>query len=333
MLGVYPHLEGKTFTRRHVSKVLANGQSDLLRYQIHSRNDFRHTVFHLCAGIHLQKAVVRISRTQGLDSTDVVIAQFSRHDCSPSREFEQRLSVYTRRRCFFDNLLTPALDGTLPLKEMTRMTVLVGQDLKFDVARRSEPLFQIDAAITEAAQRLLTDRTERVAQRVRISDDAHPDATPTGSRFQHERITNRGGSDQCRGHRIEQPAPREHWKTALSRQLPSSHFVTKCSYHRRSRSDKRRTSGGHRFSEVGVLREKTIPRVHVSGTGFGKDNSTCTVGGGTFWLTTAGNIVPGGTLELRIVVWDVGDHILDSLAVLDGLQWLPNATVPGTDNN
>jgi hypothetical protein len=71
----------------------------------------------------------------------------------------------------------------------------------------------------------------------------------------------------------------------------------------------------------------------LQGTGFGKDNSTCTVGGGTFWLTTSGNIVPGGTLELRIVVWDVGDHSLDSLAVLDGLQWLPNATVPGTDNN
>jgi hypothetical protein len=71
----------------------------------------------------------------------------------------------------------------------------------------------------------------------------------------------------------------------------------------------------------------------LAGTSFGKDNSTCTVGGGTFWLTTSGNIVPGGTLDLRIVVWDVGDHILDSLAVLDGLQWLPNATVPGTDNN
>ncbi|MCC6662915.1 MAG: hypothetical protein IT375_04180, partial [Polyangiaceae bacterium] len=34
------------------------------------------------------------------------------------------------------------------------------------------------------------------------------------------------------------------------------------------------------------------------GTGFEKSGS-CTVGGGTFWLTTAGNVVPGQIVELR----------------------------------
>ncbi|HMR77906.1 MAG TPA: hypothetical protein PKD61_22505, partial [Polyangiaceae bacterium] len=53
-------------------------------------------------------------------------------------------------------------------------------------------------------------------------------------------------------------------------------------------------------------------------------------GGGTFWLTTAGNVVPGGLVELRIVIWDVGDSILDSLALVDGFKWLTNATLPGT---
>ena len=65
------------------------------------------------------------------------------------------------------------------------------------------------------------------------------------------------------------------------------------------------------------------------GTGFEKSGS-CTVGGGTFWLTTAGNVVPGQIVELRVVVWDVGDTAFDSSVLLDGFKWLSNATLPGT---
>ena len=65
------------------------------------------------------------------------------------------------------------------------------------------------------------------------------------------------------------------------------------------------------------------------GTGFEK-SGPCTVGGGTFWLTTAGNVVPGQIVELRVVVWDVGDTAFDSSVLLDGFKWLSNATLPGT---
>jgi hypothetical protein len=57
----------------------------------------------------------------------------------------------------------------------------------------------------------------------------------------------------------------------------------------------------------------------------------CTIGGGTHWLTTAGNVIPGEIVELRIVIWDVGDTGFDSLALIDGFQWLPSATLPGTN--
>ncbi|MBK8996274.1 MAG: choice-of-anchor L domain-containing protein [Myxococcales bacterium] len=65
------------------------------------------------------------------------------------------------------------------------------------------------------------------------------------------------------------------------------------------------------------------------GTGFDKQGS-CTIGGGTYWLTTAGNVIPGQIVELRIVVWDVGDTAYDSATLLDGFKWLSNATLPGT---
>ncbi|TKD06489.1 MXAN_6577-like cysteine-rich protein [Polyangium fumosum] len=67
----------------------------------------------------------------------------------------------------------------------------------------------------------------------------------------------------------------------------------------------------------------------LMGTGF-ESNGDCLVGGGTFWLTTAGNVIPGQIVEIRIALWDVGDASYDSLAILDGFQWLSAATLPGT---
>jgi hypothetical protein len=69
----------------------------------------------------------------------------------------------------------------------------------------------------------------------------------------------------------------------------------------------------------------------LAGTGFeATSDAGCTIGGGTFWLTTAGNVVPGEIVEIRIAIWDVYDDIYDSLALIDGFEWLTNATLPGT---
>jgi len=65
-------------------------------------------------------------------------------------------------------------------------------------------------------------------------------------------------------------------------------------------------------------------------SGFGLNGDSCPNGGGSFWLTTTGNVVPGQLVTLRVVVWDVGDSSIDSTVVLDGFKWLLDSTVPGT---
>lgn len=75
----------------------------------------------------------------------------------------------------------------------------------------------------------------------------------------------------------------------------------------------------------------TLGATGLAGTGFQVGNfGTCPIGGGTFWLTTAGNVIPGGIVEIRMGIWDVGDSAYDSLALIDGFKWLTNATLPGT---
>jgi hypothetical protein len=72
----------------------------------------------------------------------------------------------------------------------------------------------------------------------------------------------------------------------------------------------------------------------LSGTGFDIPVAPahCLNGGGTGWLVTSGNVRPGEIVELRIALWDVADHVLDSLALLDGFQWLEQPAQAGTSD-
>jgi hypothetical protein len=54
------------------------------------------------------------------------------------------------------------------------------------------------------------------------------------------------------------------------------------------------------------------------------------LGGGTGWLVTAGNVVGGEIITLRIALWDTSDGIYDSVALVDNFQWSVEATMPGT---
>ncbi|MBQ3368869.1 putative metal-binding motif-containing protein [bacterium] len=69
----------------------------------------------------------------------------------------------------------------------------------------------------------------------------------------------------------------------------------------------------------------------LEGTGFDSFSS-----GGTGWLTTRGNVVPGETITLRLALWEQGevsygpDHSWDSTVLLDGFKWLPKPAKAGT---
>ncbi|MBL0213805.1 MAG: choice-of-anchor L domain-containing protein [Myxococcales bacterium] len=73
----------------------------------------------------------------------------------------------------------------------------------------------------------------------------------------------------------------------------------------------------------------------LTGTGLdtpngGSCDANALQGGGTGWLETSGNVNPGEIMKLRIAIWDTSDHVLDSLAIVDGFQWSVDASQPGT---
>ena len=64
----------------------------------------------------------------------------------------------------------------------------------------------------------------------------------------------------------------------------------------------------------------------LAGTGMQLSNT----GGGTVWLQTTAPIVPGETMTLELMVFDVSDNILDSLVLLDAFTWSINPSSVGT---
>jgi len=72
----------------------------------------------------------------------------------------------------------------------------------------------------------------------------------------------------------------------------------------------------------------------LAGTGLDTPKGNCYTGslegGGTGWLQTSGNVKPGEVIKLRIAIWDTSDHVLDSIAAVDGFEWSVDLAEPGT---
>jgi len=68
----------------------------------------------------------------------------------------------------------------------------------------------------------------------------------------------------------------------------------------------------------GACPEGTLDLV---GNGMGGWAGNLKDGGGTAWLTNEAPVVPGETIELEFIMWDAGDHNVDSVALLDKFKW------------
>jgi hypothetical protein len=70
--------------------------------------------------------------------------------------------------------------------------------------------------------------------------------------------------------------------------------------------------------------------LELTGNGMGGWDGNLKDGGGTVWLTNDAPIVPGETMEIEFILWDVGDHNVDSLILLDNFRWKITPSQVGT---
>jgi hypothetical protein len=82
---------------------------------------------------------------------------------------------------------------------------------------------------------------------------------------------------------------------------------------------------------AGTGMDQVNPPPHADALGeVGYCGANNLLGGGTGWLVTAGNVVGGEIITLRIAIWDTTDQIYDSVAIVDNFQWSVDSSSPGT---
>ena len=68
----------------------------------------------------------------------------------------------------------------------------------------------------------------------------------------------------------------------------------------------------------------------LAGTGMDASDPPNLVGGGSEWLFTTSPIVPGETIVLELMTFDVGDAFYDTIVLLDDFQWALDPASVGT---
>jgi hypothetical protein len=61
--------------------------------------------------------------------------------------------------------------------------------------------------------------------------------------------------------------------------------------------------------------------LELVGTGMGGWGNNLQDGGGTAWLINDAPVIPGETIEIQFMIWDAGDHNVDSAVLLDKFRW------------
>ena len=126
-------------------------RSNLFLDDVQSGDHLCDGMFHLNASVHFQKVGVAVRGeeefygsnifvTDGLHGLDDLLSQFL-------SEFLRKEGAWR----FLDQLLMTALNGALPFSQMNHVTVLVCQNLKFDMAGAFQVAFGINLCAAEGA--------------------------------------------------------------------------------------------------------------------------------------------------------------------------------------
>ena len=127
----------------YIGEALAGGDADLGLDEVDAGDHLGDGVLDLDARVHLDEVELAILVHEELDGACVAVSDvlhalldgLSQLGAQPGRDGETG--------GLFDELLVAALDGALALAQAHHIAVLVGEDLKLDVARAIEVLLHV----------------------------------------------------------------------------------------------------------------------------------------------------------------------------------------------
>ena len=242
---------------------LAVCHADHLLNQINTGDQLGHRVFHLKACVHLEEVEVAVAVYDKLNCTSGRIAHGSGQGAGLlAHGFAGRL-IQKRRRRFFDDFLVTALNRTLALAQIKRVSMRIRQHLNFDMARLCHEFLDENAVIAKTVGRLILGRLEPLTGFGVIPRNTHPLTAAASRGLDHHRVAHLVRDFDRVVRVLDQP--HVPWHSRYVRflgQLFGRDLVAH-GLNRASRwSDKRNTLCRKRLGEKFVLGQKAVSRMN-----------------------------------------------------------------------
>eukprot|EP00754_Rhynchopus_humris_P039735 Rhum_TRINITY_DN22840_c0_g1::Rhum_TRINITY_DN22840_c0_g1_i1::g.176253::m.176253 len=243
-------------------QVQALGRAEHLVHQVQARDLLRHRVLDLQTRVHLEEVEVLVLVDKHLNRAGRVVVDRARERHSLLTHRGTRVRVDEGRGCLLDDLLVPALDRALALRQVHDVAQLVSDHLHLDVARILDELLHEHAVVAERGHRLALCGVPLAARLLLVPRDAQTLAAAAGGGLDHD------GVAQVLGHL-------EHAllgldllldaRDAVDARLRRQHLRVDLVSHRlnrvRRRTDELDALGGEGLGEGGVLAEEAVSGV------------------------------------------------------------------------
>ena len=167
----------------------AGGDEDLLLDQVDTRDKFRDGMFHLDTCVDFDEVEVEVFIDDKFAGSGVCVAGF--FDQFDGAITDSLADIFWKFWCraFFNQFLMATLHRAVAFPEVHDVSVVVREDLNFDVAGSFDVFFEIDAGVFEGLFGFSTGGSEPGTERNLIAGDAHSLATTAGSGFDQDWVT------------------------------------------------------------------------------------------------------------------------------------------------
>ena len=146
-------------------------------------------VLHLDSGVHFHEVEVAVLVHQELDGSRPLV--FDEFGCLDRRSSHllAKLVGHEGRWGLLGQLLVPSLHRAVTLGKVTGSSLVVTDDLNLDVPGFFDQLLHVHAVVAEGCLGLLTCGIPGGLQVLLLPDRAHALSSSSGSRLEHDRVT------------------------------------------------------------------------------------------------------------------------------------------------
>src|SRR5665213_1130154 len=240
-------------------QLLAGGDRELCLDQIDARDQLGHRMFDLDARVHLDEIELAVLVEKFQRAGAAVANRAAGFDTALSH-LPALLGGNSGGRGFLDDLLVPALHGTVALAQADDVAIVIAQYLELDVPRAFEEFLHVHRVVAEGRHGLGLGDRDRAQQRAFGVHHAHAATAAAARGFDDDRIADIAGDAQVLFRIVAERAVRARYARHFlaAHDVNGRDFVTHEADGFRLRSDEGEAAFFHALGEVGILGQEAV---------------------------------------------------------------------------